>query len=148
MAGTRTRKMDYFTKLAKDNPPTQTHLAAPKPSTEPADSCSDPIARKYDVRNISSTKLTMMSRELYQAKRIDQELFAMLSFQPELSNAYDQVGAREITRPNSDQPRDAIEEWKRILDTQIEFNNSNYFTGKTRDVIYLLESLNKARQGI
>lgn len=154
MAGTRTRKMNFFTKLATEEPPKKKRRAASKRpaaskrSMEPADSCSDPIARKYDVRKISSRELTLMSQELYQAQRINQDLFAMLSFQPELSNAFEQVGAQGVTRPDPDRPRDAIGEWEKILKTQTQFNNSHYFTSKTRDVIYLLETLDKTRQGI
>ncbi len=148
MPGTRNCKMDFFTKLAETDSSAQEHIAAAMPARPAADSCTDPIARKYDVRNISSRSLIQMSQELLQADRIDREIFAMLSFQPELSNAYDQVGANGIKRPDPDQPRDAIEEWKNILDTQINFNKYSYFTGKTRDVIYILEQLDKARRGI
>lgn len=148
MAETQTHKMDFFTQLAIDEPSGKTNLADPPHPTALADSCTDLIAQKYDVRNISSGELTTMSRELFQSERIDRELFAMLSFQPELSNAYDQVGTQEVARPRPDQFRDAIDEWKKILDKQMEFNNSSFFTGKTRDVIYLLESLDKARRGI
>ncbi len=121
--------------------------AGPVESTSPAETCTDPVARKYDVRNISSRELVQMSHELYQAGRIDQELLAMLSFQPELSTAYNQVGAKGIKRPDPNQHRDAIKEWHQILQTQTQFNNSSFFTSKTDDVIHLLETIDKARVG-
>lgn len=107
----------------------------------------DPLAGRYDVRKITSREMNRLGQELYQAGRIGREEMAMLSFQPELSANYDQVGAEGIQRPDPDRPRDALEEWQAILARQLEFGNSSYFTEKTRSIIRLLESLDRCRRG-
>ncbi|MCD4823280.1 MAG: hypothetical protein K8S55_01625 [Phycisphaerae bacterium] len=130
----------------------RTKPAAP-PATQPTPEktiplgmISDPIAAKYDVRNITSLELTLMSNELYTTGRIGREELAMMSFQPELQSCCNKVDARDA-RPNSNQPRDTIAEWQGILEKQEEFKSSFFFVNLTRKVISLLESLDRARNG-
>lgn len=104
-----------------------------------------PMNDGFDVRNISSRQMNQLGQMLYQQGRIGREELAMLSFQPELSSTYDQVGAEGIQRPDPDRPRDALAEWQQILQRQLEFGNSSYFTDKTRAIIGLLESLASGR---
>lgn len=106
----------------------------------------DPLAAKYDVRAISSLELTVLANELYQDGRIDRELFAMMSFQPEMHQQYDDVGAQGIGRPDPNRKRDALAEWEEILRRQEDFGNSGYFTDQTRRVIQALARLDQARQ--
>jgi hypothetical protein len=97
--------------------------------------------RKYDVRNISSIELNMMSGELYQAEAISRAEFAMLSFQPEMSNNFETVGAQGVKRPDPSRHRDALAEWQEILRTQESFGSSDYFTERTRNVVAMLKRL-------
>lgn len=99
------------------------------------------LARRYDVRNITSTELNRLGRELYDEGRISRELCAMLSFQPELNPSYQQVGAPDVAPPDPNAPRDAVEEWRKILETQETFGTSSYFIDMTRNILHLLESL-------
>jgi len=120
--------------------------AKPQPTpgkTIPLGTISDPIAAKYDVRNITSLELTLLSNELYTAGRIGREELAMMSFQPELQSCCNNVD----TRTDSNQPRDAIAEWRAILEKQEEFKSSFFFVNLTRRVLSLLESLDRARNG-
>lgn len=122
--------------------PAQPAAAVPHPT------CSDPLAARYDVRNISSVELSMLGTELYQAGRISREVYAMLSFQPETHACYEQVGAQGISRPDPARQRDALAEWTAILKQQQEFGYSAYFLDQSRAVIELLGRLDRARRGI
>jgi hypothetical protein len=138
MASTDTQNQaGFFSKLAADN----TDSASQQTAT-----ISEPlraIAKKYNVRNISSTELNIMSSELYNDEIISREEFAMLSFQPEMSNNYEAVGAQGIQRPDPGRSRDALAEWERILQTQEQFGSSDYFTDRTRMVVQLLRRLDE-----
>jgi hypothetical protein len=92
--------------------------------------------------------LSRLANELLTGGRVSREAFAMLSFQPEMNACYDVVGAQGVSRPDPDRQRDAIEEWRTILDTQEKFDNSEYFLSRTREIISLLEDLDRARRGL
>jgi hypothetical protein len=135
MATTETRpEAGFFTQLAASKSQTGEMLSE-------ATQALRAIAATYDVHAISSTELNIMSSELYDAGIISREEFAMLSFQPEMSNNYDAVGAQGIRRPDPTRDRDALAEWERILRTQEQFGSSDYFTEKTRGVVSLLRRL-------
>lgn len=135
MATTQTRETGFFSKLAMQDQ----KQAAPLNGT--TSQAFQAAGRKYDVRNISSVELNMMSGELYQAEAISREEFAMLSFQPEMSNKFESVGAQGIERPDPRRNRDALAEWQEILRTQETFGSSEYFTERTRNVVALLKRL-------
>ena len=113
----------------------------------PLENISDPIAAKYDVRNISSLELTLLGNELFAAGRINREELAMLAFQPELNKNYDLVGAQIDCKPDPNKPKNAIADWTEVLNNQIEFQCSPYFIAQTRRVIEILSSLDAARFG-
>ncbi|MBS3820588.1 MAG: hypothetical protein GVY16_06210 [Planctomycetes bacterium] len=124
----------FFTQLAASKSQTDEMLSEAAQSVRA-------VAAQYDVHAISSTELNVMSSDLYDAGIISREEFAMLSFQPEMSNNYDAVGAQGIKRPDPTRNRDALAEWERILRTQEQLGSSDYFTEKTRGVVSLLRRL-------
>lgn len=99
------------------------------------------IAAQFDVTDISSRQLIEMGNQLKAAGALGLEEHAMLAFQPELNPTYDFVGAQHVRRPDPDQPRNALEEWRRILQTQESFDLSATFLSVTRRIVDTLEQL-------
>jgi hypothetical protein len=126
-------------------PPTVSEIQPCQGDTNMPSTINDPLAVKYNVRQITSREMTRLGMELYQAGRIGREEMAMLSFQPEMNANYDAVGAQGVKRPDPDTPRDVLAEWQSILARQESFGNSSFFTDKTRAIIDILEALDASR---
>ena len=129
------------------NEATQTAEPTQQSNAKPAANISDPIAAKYDVRNISSLELTLLGNDLFTAGRINREELAMLAFQPELNQNYDLVGAQINCKPDPALPRNAIQQWSDVLENQQTFGCSEYFIAQTRRVLEILQNLDQARYG-
>ena len=107
------------------------------------------ISADYDVHNMTPNELVKLSARLYEIGAIEFGEYAILSFQPELHDDYDEnSGFYHELQKDPDRPRDFITEWGRHL---WELQRSapgvyNPTIAATRDIVELLKCFTSAEE--
>jgi hypothetical protein len=100
------------------------------------------ISADYDVRHMTPNELAKLSARLYEVGAIGFEEYAVLSFQPEFHDGFDEnSGFYQELQAQPDQPRDFIAEWQKHL-WEMQRSAPGVFSptmAVTREIIELLK---------